>query len=915
MPTTNFYSPEGGDAEPNIDFGGTRIRYRNDLHKIASKINDPNFKYSDCKGSFNYKVRGKRQRCYMTLKSFSDCILAVNMLINRDAIDKNEIINLDGFSKMYDLLVDADVDSDTTNEMFYKYISPFIESRKNLIKNKTFTTNPITGRKIQFQTKKGNISKTYKDIFKMIKLKSVNYPKLENYKSIDYDIDKYCVISYLKSTLPKKKYIIIENDLIINPTPTYIELTIILNSIDYNLNVYISDGEKIQDQILYDNTLNILIHNEHMYVVQVNKGNLITKINKNILIDVDKFESMHTEIYTSSSKIIDNIKYKLDNKHKIVESQLNLCSSFSNNNIDFFNDCNIRAPRYINVDNDNNCTGLDINGAYYNILCNKKYFFPIQSGTEQTRIYNNIVLDYGFYYIENIKKISNIEMSLFGNGAFWCLGYLINNIKGFKSRCKITYRHIATGYSKGGKVGNLSKLQVILYSGWLGKRTYDKSTHIECEGLEMEAYILRGKGAYAQDGHIHMKEWVTIDENGRKHKHNKTHSYIDKNNRDEIIKTLIVDDIDYETKPNITYSQNKIKTKSGLYSYLSILCYAKYQLYMIHNEINKIKNFNSDIYKIYTDSITFSGDVKDIDITKINKILLTKYGFTVKKEKSSYKWNHKIYNTIKPTLNDNVLKSTSSEKDIINLLNNNQSFCIDSKAGYGKTHLIKNLIIPHIIDKKYLITTTTIRSSDIYDNCQTIQSIISSNKYDDYALDNIFNDLKYLIIDEVSYLSVNHIHILFNLKKKYNFNIILSGDHNQCSYGQNLMNTNIFLNLIDYNLHIISYHDKCRYDKTYNDFLDILLTFSHGSDQKCKDHIKSFFKDNIKSYDYIDNNDIKLTYTHRQGELLNNYITVHSAQGMTLTNYSIYESDNMPLSVLYTALSRGIDPSLISIYI
>ena len=921
MTTINFYSPTGGDDELDYEFSGTRTRYRNDLLNIASKINDSNFSYSNCKGSFSYTTNKKSQKCYMTLKSYSDCILVVNMLINRDVIDKNEISKLDGFHKMFLLLVDADLESDTVNEMFSKWINPFINSRKNLIKNKTSTINPITGRKIQLKTKNGKMSKTYLDIFKMIKLKSVSYPKLENYKCIDYDVSEYCVISYLQSTLPKKKYQLIKDVLESNPTPTYEELTIMLNdNIQYNVNVFILlNGEKIQEQILYDKSLNILIHNEHMYVVKVNKGRMITKINKNILIDPDKFQSMQSEIYTSSSKIINGVKYKLDNKHKLVEDKLKLCSSFSNKNIDFFNDCMIRAPRYINKECNNNCTGLDINGAYYNILCNSDYFFPVQNGTEQTRKYNNTVLDYGFYYIEDIKKRSNIEICLFGNGAFWCLGYLINKIKGFKSRCKITYRHIPSSHTKGGKIDDkLSKLQVILYTGWLAKRSYEKSYSIECEGLESEAYLLKGNGAFMQDGHIHMKEWETIDENGKKHKHNKTYSYTDSKEREDVIKKLIKDNIDYETKPNISYSENRFKATSGVYAYLSILCYAKYQLYMIYNEVQKIKNFNSNVYKIYTDSITFSSDIKDIDITKLNEILLDKYKFTVKKEKSKYIWNHKIYNTPPPILDDNKLKITSTQDDIINLINNNDSFSIDSRAGYGKTYMIKNVIVPYILqsNKTYLITTTTTESTKIYDNCKTIQNIICSNNSDDQTLDKIFTNLNYLIIDEVSYLSMNHLHLLFNIQKKYNIKIILSGDHNQCTYGQNLMTTNLFLNLTNNNLHIIEYHDKCRYSKDYDNFLNTLLTFNHGSDDICKNHIKTYFKDNIKSYENdIDTNEIKLTYTHRQGELLDNYITTHSAQGMTLDNYSIYESDNMPLSVLYTALSRGRDPKMISIYL
>ena len=52
-------------------------------------------------------------------------------------------------------------------------------------------------------------------------------------------------------------------------------------------------------------------------------------------------------------------------------------------------------------------------------------------------------------------------------------------------------------------------------------------------------------------------------------------------------------------------------------------------------------------------------------------------------------------------------------------------------------------------------------------------------------------------------------------------------------------------------------------------------------------------------------------YTHKKGEQLekikkSKYCTVHSAQGETIDQkYTVYEWQNMPYKVLYTALSRG----------
>ena len=56
---------------------------------------------------------------------------------------------------------------------------------------------------------------------------------------------------------------------------------------------------------------------------------------------------------------------------------------------------------------------------------------------------------------------------------------------------------------------------------------------------------------------------------------------------------------------------------------------------------------------------------------------------------------------------------------------------------------------------------------------------------------------------------------------------------------------------------------NARYNKDYDDFLTKLLEFNHASEKKCIEHVRSYFKDNIKSVKTdIDTNDIKLCYTH-----------------------------------------------------
>lgn len=919
----NVWSPEGdemgGPGWIGDDSGLTSTEkraYKAGMQKLASKINDPNFNYrinrKKPKGTFDYRSKGKKQIIDCEILNYNTAVLFAAMLNNINSVDLDSLDPR--YRRIYKILKDPKVKrSDSLNLQFYDAFQPYINARTTLIKNKNNTLkNPKTGRIIK------TTSATYKSIFGKIKLRQpINNDELQNYICENYEINTgYCVTSYLQQKLTKTQYKIIENELIINPTPTYPELTILLNSINYGLNVFITyDGEQIENQNEeYKKNINIMIHNSHMYVIKTYNGQPVKKKLKIEIIDSDNFDKLNTEIYTSSNKVIGNTKYKINNKYKKLEDILQLTSTFNINNILFYKEAEIHPVRYINK-NIVNCGAFDINKCYYHILQNGIYSFGIQNGNEITTKYikKNGIIDYGFYFVDELKNRSEIETSIFTDSKFWILGFLLNNMKDLKKRCTITYEHIPCDYKYGKKLNNIEPLETSLYSGFLAKHTYDKSISIQChEEYEKEAYLMKLKSSYFQKGRIHMKTWTTIDDKGKIHRHNKTYTYNNNDDRLELLNNIISDDIDYETKPRIEMSSEKTKQKCGIYAYMSILQYARFQIWTIYNEV---KNHFKDIQisKIYTDSIAFNKDVKEINLIKLNK-KLEKSGFTVKYEYSSYKWDHTIFTPKEPTITNNKLQTYNNEKEMIKLLDADKSFSINARAGYGKSYTIKNIIIPWINknNKKYIIATPTIESTKIYD-CETMQSIICSNQSTDDYLDNKFKNINYFIIDESSFLNMNHIHILQNLKLKYNFKIILSGDANQCTYGDSLMQSNIYYGLCEYNQYTIKYHKDARYSKKYDDFLDKLLTFKHGSSKKCKEHIRSYFK--VKSVNDKDDNDIKLTWTHKVGKSLGEYMTVHSAQGKTLQRYSIYQSDVMDISILYTALSRASDDSLISIYL
>ena len=127
------------------------------------------------------------------------------------------------------------------------------------------------------------------------------------------------------------------------------------------------------------------------------------------------------------------------------------------------------------------------------------------------------------------------------------------------------------------------------------------------------------------------------------------------------------------------------------------------------------------------------------------------------------------------------------------------------------------------------------------------------------------------------------------------------------------MNINVFLDLVDYNFFNIQWHEKARYNKDYDTFLNKLITLKKSEERTT--HIKSYFKNQIKKVGDEDNNKIKIAYTNKTADKIKGH-TVHHLQGMTINeNMSVYEIDKSPLEVVYTALSRTTDPNLITIFI
>jgi hypothetical protein len=569
----------------------------------------------------------------------------------------------------------------------------------------------------------------------------------------------------------------------------------------------------------------------------------------------------------------------------------------------------IRPVRFINQEIEN-VQGVDIDQCYLNIVNNRSYTFPKQDGTEKTEFFKkgDKIKRHGFYYC-TFKSMSEIERALYPSSG-WLYGDVIL-IRKMQNRLDIKYKMVTT-LSRNG-MGQTKHIydDVTQYTGYLASTRTMTEQVLKCDGLESEALYQKYKET--------SLDRVTIPA---------------------------------KKKDEVKICSERFLKKSGMYAYMAIVSYARLRLNQVYDELHA-QYPDAKIHKVFTDSITFNHKIGhgtvEVEVTEkiradgtikrierpieFNKLLMKKYGFTVKYERSVFKWNHTDFIIQEPKID---IREITEYTDIKELLKLGQSFVMNARGGYGKTHMIINEIIPYLQknNKKFIISSASKESALKLKNelkdipCEVIHQLLQTNEATLSKIKSDISDIEYLIIDECSLLEISILNLLEYCKTvNPNLKIILSGDINQCDFilnmSDSLMNSYLFNNLIDFNVFTIKWHKKARYSKDYDEFLNKLLTFSNGGrDEECIEYIRYYFGDQVKQLKdkNKDKNKIKLSWTNTKRKQLTDddisAYTVHKAQGKTIDEeYSIYQANYMMIKVLYTALSRCSDPRLISIYL
>jgi hypothetical protein len=835
--------------------------------------------------TLGYKPNGKAQIWTMNIEDREGAFFIGTLLLHPHRLKRRMIPN--HLLKAYELIKHA---GGVTPEFLYNFKDEFNFTNLNIptitrrrtrttMDENIFSNTPTTVTDIYVQHpryKTGELkygSDAYKYYYGNIKLKHVIYDTLHNYRTLTYDVDRYCVLSYMSNYLLKGEYKKIKAQIEENPTPTYIELTHILNTISYNLNVYIIDGEQIQNQDSYKKTLKIMIHNEHMYVltgqVTINPEKLDI-----IYVDSKKYDEIKSEICTSDYKLYDGKKYKMVNEaFKKINNVFNYIKFFSFVNYEFFNNCNIRPPMY--SDEHARCGTLDINKAYYNILFNTRYVIPTQTGAEMTYIYDKEPInDIYFYYVE-FKTFTHIIKRLFSTRKAWILGYLLTNLN---LEVDIYYYHTTTPgepQNREEEKKNMTYIDVIHYTGYMAstekqRETIYKSTGTEAQAIYTKYNNMRGGGVG-------------------------------------------------KCKDGVRICDSNIKQNAGLYAYLGVMMYVRYELYKLYETLKII--YDDDIYisRIKTDSLSFNKKMTPENLHKINDAIF-KYGFSVKSEDGAKtKWNHKPAKVPAPVMYnyDKVIYKLNDA------LNANISFMMDAPAGVGKTHAIYNKVVPYLKnnDKTYEIWATTNEQSDELNKkynipCEVVNNILQAKTSDINTLIKKYATINYIIIDEAGLLMEHAIKILNIIKNETKTNIIVCGDKNQCGInGVNAMMSDNLKILINNNIVRVKWTPKARYNKEYYDILNGLLK---TDDRDIFKYVKRYFKV-LKETSTPSEDKVHITWTNAKIDTLKKQgitaLTIHATQGRTINQpYSIYEGRRLRKNILYTALSRATDMHHITLY-
>lgn len=749
--------------------------------------------------------------------------------------------------------------------------------------------NPLTNRSININ------GRTFRNIYKSIKLFGEFIP-LVKYDEIEYDLSNgSCFPSALKEILGVK----------------------ITNRI---LNKIIS-GKKITDGFTIDEIEKIMINRKQNCIIRAITGDIIEEIKGKKSWRGKKLEFILTQNHVNTIhelKCIDNSpiylegeNYKTVKNRTLLTDDLKLFEKlkqnnksqiehtikrfYYNTNLIIFDDlakekCDIvqkaenkvwsafcvlmkkigkikgyipenfinhfygiRPERILQIEDGETKYVIDQNKSYSYQLTRNDIILPVADISIKITKYKGEYITGHYFYNIDISKTDDI-IAPFNNMT--CSGYTVKKLQSEKQVKKINwvYKSHTNLRCKDLKDKYSHKLKV-RFVGVLGSKyscrtiKYDNVSNIEAEAL---SYIYGTELSY------------------------------DRNNKQLLI-----------------HKNNKLYN-SGILAHLVVKELTNIDLYEKNKEILRL-NPNAILNRVYVDSLGYNCSSK----FKYGKLGKKPGMFKIEKSKTGER-RYQFYNNIEKIDIPKYKKPKKlKQKDILKLIKDKKGFKLLGGPGYGKSYNINNVITKECkrLDYKYLVFGATRENSKDL-NTGTFDKYIY--KKSDYEIQQLFNKVDFIIIDEASQLTQFNLFKLDFIRRNCNTSIILVGDPYQCkAIDTKTPDSHLvgwFCNqLCDYNEVILVWHKNARYTKELDDFL-IKFKKLWRNHKKRNEHVIN----NLKIA--TDETEKKLCYNVQLSKDIGGK-TVHTAQGKTIDEpYTIYQVESEMKyrpNVLYTAISRG----------
>lgn len=679
-----------------------------------------------------------------------------------------------------------------------------------------------------------------------------------------------------------------------NKILTYEPFTRILENNQVSATIYLITGA-----ILYESENKNRIHyyftisNDHIYQLP-KKHNPKYNNHKSIYLPEEKYNEVlrdYKNIYDMSmiehghfficdykdNKAAKPIKYMIqyENKDSDINKILKIKGTYSRTTELFYAKSELHTATYYNTD-DTKEYRYDLSKAHRSVLSNADYLFPVSTGLEKYREYTpgqRIERIY-FYQVELKNKHMTPFKELFPittihskkNNKIWLYGEMLLELMKtpeYKNNMIILKEFYNFRYTVGNpKIAEFDNVDVCHFSGalvrLLNKSTKSINTRSDEEISELtRIYKSRGSGVY-------------------------------------------------KTDTGINICDKYFNQTTGILSKMALLQYVNINLLHIYHTAKK-SNPNVKITSVLSDCIAFDSPILETN-------LKTPHGINYKlenKKKHDYS-THELFPDIE------YFDQMINEKSTIPIIDKNDiswigkcSAKISGMAGMGKSYYIKNVVIPELQKQKktFLCSSSTIENANMwkkdFPESTHIQTIInSSHSYSDMCA--LLRPYNYLFIDESSQLNMYIVNMLNKIKQFLNIKIVFIGDSNQCLNVENLdiLNSRIINKMVDYSIQL-EYHEKARFTPEYYKFLCTALKLGIRSIPAMRKYIlKHPLVNNEKK-----NSSINICYTHKFGESMDNYQTIHSTQGKTIEEvFNVYELYKIPdYRIIYTAISRARD--------